>query len=92
MRSHTSLLDPILEGRDGVDLLHTLAVFLLDRNRSITDTATDLFVHKNTVKYRLQKASDLLGFHVGDVLQSKSLQPANTGKTADGHTPPCSLS
>lgn len=102
VRSHTSLLDPILEGRDGVDLLHTLAVFLLDRNRSITDTATDLFVHKNTVKYRLQKASDLLGFHVGDVLQSKSLifalsllrilQPANTGKTADGHTPPCSLS
>ncbi|MEI3100909.1 MAG: helix-turn-helix domain-containing protein [Oscillospiraceae bacterium] len=36
--------------------MNTLTVFLLDKNSSITDTAAHLFVHKNTVKYRLHKA------------------------------------
>ena len=27
----------------------------------------------NTVKYRLAKAGDLLGFHIGDILQSRNL-------------------
>ena len=73
IRRYTSLLDPLLSSRDGAEVLETLAVYLLDRNASITETAAHLFVHKNTVKYRLQKASDLLGFHVGDVPQSKNL-------------------
>ena len=67
------LLVPILEGRDGKDIIDTLTVFLLDKNSSITETADHLFVHKNTVKYRLQKASDILGFRVGDVPHSKNL-------------------
>lgn len=73
VRRYTSLLEPILAGRDGQDIVDTLTVFLLDRNSSITETARHLFVHKNTVKYRLQKASDFLGFRVGDVPQSKNL-------------------
>ena len=73
VRRYTSLLDPILAGRDGPDILRTLTVFLLDKNSSVTETAAHLFVHKNTVKYRLQKASDFLGFRIGDVPQSKNL-------------------
>ena len=73
VRRFTSQLDPILAGKDGADIADTLTAFLLDKNSSITETAAHLFVHKNTVKYRLQKASDLLGFRVGDVPQSKNL-------------------
>lgn len=73
VRQYLSLLDSILAGKDGIDIVNTLTVFLLDKNSNITETAADLFVHKNTVKYRLQKASDLLGFRVGDVPQSKNL-------------------
>lgn len=73
VRHYTSLLEPILSRRDGREIVDTLTVFLLDRNSSITETAAHLFVHKNTVKYRLQKASDLLGFRVGDIPQSKNL-------------------
>ena len=73
VRRYTSLLSPILAGRDGQDIVDTLTVFLLDQNSSITGTAAHLFVHKNTVKYRLQKAGDFLGFRIGDVPQSKNL-------------------
>ncbi|MGM9607645.1 MAG: PucR family transcriptional regulator [Oscillospiraceae bacterium] len=73
VRRYTSMLTPLLAGRDGNEILNTLTVFLLDKNSSITETAAHLFVHKNTVKYRLQKASDFLGFRVGDVPQSKKL-------------------
>lgn len=73
VRRYTSLLEPILSGKDGREITTTLEVFLLDKNASITETAAHLFVHKNTVKYRLQKASNLLGFHVGDIPQSKNL-------------------
>ena len=73
MRWYTSLLDPFLDGRDGPEILRTLETYLLDENSSIVDTASRLFVHKNTVKYRLQKAGDILGFRIGDVPQSKNL-------------------
>lgn len=73
MRRYTALLDPIMAGKDGVEIADTLTAFLLDKNSSITETAAHLFVHKNTAKYRLQKASDLLGFRVGDIPQSKNL-------------------
>ena len=73
VRRYMSLLDPIMSIKDGVEMIKTLTVFLLDKNSSITETAAHLFVHKNTVKYRLQKAGNLLGFHVGDIPQSKNL-------------------
>lgn len=73
VRSRTALLEPLLEGKDGPDIVRTLSVFLLDTNRSVTQTAEQLFVHKNTVKFRLQKAGDLLGFHVGDAAQANGL-------------------
>lgn len=73
VRRYMSLLDPISAYKDGPEITNTLTVFLLDMNSNITDTAARLFVHKNTVKYRLQKASNTLGFRVGDIPQSKNL-------------------
>ena len=68
-----SMLQPLIERRDGEEIIHTLQAYILDENSSTTRTAEALFVHKNTVKYRLQKAGDLLGFHIGDILQSRNL-------------------
>ena len=66
-------LEPVRALREGAELVHTLQLYLLDTDRSVTQTAQALFVHKNTVKYRIQKAGDILGFHIGDVPQSKNL-------------------
>ena len=71
--TRTSMLQPLKERRDGEEIIRTLQTYILDEDSSITNTAEVLFVHKNTVKYRLQKAGDVLGFHIGDVLQSRNL-------------------
>ncbi|MCI1965154.1 MAG: PucR family transcriptional regulator ligand-binding domain-containing protein [Oscillospiraceae bacterium] len=44
------------------DLMKTLEVFLLDGESSVTKTSELLCIHKNTVKYRTRRLSDLLGF------------------------------
>lgn len=41
-------------------LRNTLAAFLLDAESSITKTAELLYVHKNTVKYRLNKINSIM--------------------------------
>ncbi len=43
------------------NLADTLGVYLLDGGASITRTAELLYIHKNTVKYRLQRITDVLG-------------------------------
>ena len=42
--------------------METLSVYLLDGETSVTRTAELLYLHKNTVKYRIQRISDLLGY------------------------------
>ncbi len=44
------------------NLQETLSVYLLDGDSSVTKTAELLYVHKNTVKYRLQRITDILGY------------------------------
>lgn len=43
------------------DLRQTLKVYL-DHQCEITTTAKKLYIHRNTVKYRIQRCEDLLGF------------------------------
>ncbi len=62
--------DPLAEA--GGDLLETVAAFL-DSGGSLEATARALFVHANTVRYRLRKVSDLLGI---DVLRARDAQVA----------------
>ena len=58
------LLDSILKKfndfPDADDLLQTLSTFYLDTNCQINTTAAQLYIHRNTVKYRLKKAHTLL--------------------------------
>ncbi len=46
------------------EFLETLQVFFLDADSNIEAAAKLLYLHKNTVKYRLQRASDILGFDI----------------------------
>lgn len=41
--------------REEAELVRTLQVYLLDGGCSVTKTAERLFLHKNTVKYRMQQ-------------------------------------
>lgn len=74
MKSFTSdTLQILLNSEDEtmLDLRNTLKVFL-DLNCNITDTAKELFIHRNTVKYRIEKCKEILGPDI--------LDPENTLK------------
>ncbi len=69
-------LNIIKEGENSIDtcLAHiklikeedikTLSVYLLDANNSVDETAKFMFVHKNTIKYRLKKIREKLGYDI----------------------------
>lgn len=54
-------LDVIKNVREDNILLQTLEVYLLDADSSVSACAELLFLHKNTVKYRLGRIRELLG-------------------------------
>ena len=58
-------LEPIAREKDEA-CLDTLEVYLLDAQCSYQRAGELLFLHKNTVKYRLNRCSDLVGYHIGD--------------------------
>lgn len=58
-------LEPIRMEKDEA-CLDTLEVYLLDAQCSYQRTGDLLFLHKNTVKYRLSRCSDLVGYRIGD--------------------------
>lgn len=57
---YRTLLTPLLRDK-GDDLLLTLQTYLFDADSSVKNTAERLFVHRNTVKYRLDRVRELLG-------------------------------
>ncbi|WP_455593811.1 PucR family transcriptional regulator [Bifidobacterium merycicum] len=59
---YRQVLGPLLEydKENGTDLTDVLRGYL-DHNGSVRDTAADLFVHRNTVNYKIAKAGDVLG-------------------------------
>lgn len=61
-----------MDGEDST-LLHTLCVYLLDCDSSVTAAAEELYLHKNTIKYRLQRISDRLGFRLGKMPETMEL-------------------
>jgi DNA-binding PucR family transcriptional regulator len=58
------------------DLHDTLTVFYFDAHMKISETAERMYVHKNTVKYRLQKASEKLGSKATDMPEMLELYTA----------------
>lgn len=59
--------------REYQELLNTACVYLLDCDSSVTRTAQALFLHINTIKYRLQRISDLLGYRIGKMPETIEL-------------------
>ena len=57
VRQVTAPLEPLLHTDSTIqeDLLATLSVYLLDAQANVSRTAELLYLHKNTVKYRLHK-------------------------------------
>jgi PucR C-terminal helix-turn-helix domain/GGDEF-like domain len=55
--------EPLLQG--GAALLDTVTTYL-EQGNSLEATARMLFVHPNTVRYRLRRAADLTGLNPGD--------------------------
>lgn len=61
--------------KDEEDLIMTMVVFL-DNNCEIAITSKKLFVHRNTVKYRIAKCEEILNYSVGDPKNSLHLRMA----------------
>ncbi|MCL6633542.1 MAG: PucR family transcriptional regulator ligand-binding domain-containing protein [Alicyclobacillus herbarius] len=61
-RLYTNLINPIYQYdiENGTDLLHTLDVYL-KHGGNTKQVATELFIHRNSVHYRLERIQDLLG-------------------------------
>lgn len=71
--AHTlkSLAYPVDESTK--DLRNTLKTYL-DLNCNITDTAQALFIHRNTVKYRIDRCSEILGKDISEPSTSLKLR------------------
>jgi DNA-binding PucR family transcriptional regulator len=54
-------------------LYETLVVYLLDAESNVAATAALLFVHKNTIKYRVHQMSAALHFDVNSMPEHHSL-------------------
>lgn len=57
------------------ELLETLWCYL-DNGRSLEATARELFVHPNTVRYRLKKVSELIGWNATGAREALTMQAA----------------
>ena len=62
IHDYTKLLDHLKSGSDDWNIIDTLGVYLLDAEGSVTQAASLLHVHKNTVKYRLNIIDNCLGY------------------------------
>ena len=50
--------------------MHTLCTFLLDADADYQKCGEYLFIHKNTVKYRIKRINELLGCDVTRISDS----------------------
>ena len=55
------------------ELHKTLAVYLLDCGSSVSMTAERMYLHKNTIKYRINRISELLGYHPSEMPEGREL-------------------
>lgn len=69
----TELYEPLLAA--GGDLVETLSAYF-DASGSIEATARELFVHANTVRYRLRRVQDITGYSPTDARDAYALRLA----------------
>ena len=70
---YLSLFDAIEDKKGNDEYIDTLCTFLLDANSNVQTTSEKMFVHKNTIKYRIKTMSDCLGFVIGSMPGSEKL-------------------
>ena len=77
MLAKTTLISKIYQPlrKNSPDLLDTLVTYL-ETGRSLELTAREMFVHSNTVRYRLKKISELIGWDATGARESFVLQVA----------------
>jgi len=68
------------------ELMETLWCYL-DNGRSLEATARELFVHPNTVRYRLKKVSEVIGWNATGAREALILQSALIVGSIARHTP-----
>ncbi len=73
---YRSMIDLLVSEGGSAEIIETLAVYILDKQMSAADTATSMYVHRNTIKYRMQKAEDVLGIEIGDPADMRELMTA----------------
>jgi sugar diacid utilization regulator len=71
----TDVYAPLLEA--GSPILETVAMFL-DHGGSIEGTARAMFIHANTVRYRLRRATEVTGLSPGDARHAYTYRLAIT--------------
>ena len=72
---YRSIIQTLKEATDA-EMVKTLAVYYIDEAMSVTETADKLFLHRNTVKYRLQKAEDILEMNLSCAIGIRELVTA----------------
>ena len=75
LNRYRSLIQTLIGFADE-ELVNTLAVYFIDEAMSVTETADRLFLHRNTVKYRLQKTEDILSMNLSDATVIRELVTA----------------
>ena len=58
-----------------LELKQTLKVYM-DNQCDITKTADKIFIHRNTVKYRINKCSNMIGTNIEDPVHSLNIRIA----------------
>lgn len=78
IRQYMNVLVPldVPDKQLGKILRETLAVYLLDTDCSITATAAYMYVHPNTVKYRINKINELMCAYVRQMPLNQALSEA----------------
>jgi len=66
-------IEALMHENDETNLMGTLECYLLDAQMSVTQAAEKMFLHKNTIKYRIQRIADQLGFVPGSFPESMPL-------------------
>lgn len=84
--SYLQLLEPLASDKD-TELLHTLECHLLDGDSALKTTAEILFVHRNTVLYRLNKVKELLGCDLSKMPMSYEIYMAVAMRRLSGNVP-----
>ncbi|MDD3367469.1 MAG: helix-turn-helix domain-containing protein [Lachnospiraceae bacterium] len=72
VQNYLKILNPLVQNDKEMEkeLHRTLAVYLLDAHSNIAETAELMFLHKNTIKYRIRKINELLRLNVAFMPES----------------------